>query len=105
MTEDKFRSLALSMPDAEESEHMGHPDFRARGKIFATLRAPSIGYGMVKLTPDQQEMFVKLSPESFQPVRGGWGVKGATNVILAKAKVKITKEAVHAAWLNVTKTR
>ena len=102
MTENDFRKLALSLPDTEESSHMNHPDFRAGGKIFATLRAPAAGFGMVKLTRDQQEMFVELAPDVFQPVKGGWGVKGATNVVLKNAKKTITKEALLVAWTNVT---
>jgi hypothetical protein len=37
MTADDFREIALSMQDAEERSHMGHPDFRANGRIFSTL--------------------------------------------------------------------
>ncbi|HEY3055603.1 MAG TPA: MmcQ/YjbR family DNA-binding protein [Thermoanaerobaculia bacterium] len=103
MTEDDFRTLALSLPDAEESAHMGHPDFRVRGKIFATLHGK--GFGMVKLTPDQQEMFVNIAPEIFQPVKGGWGLKGATNVTLKKAKKTVTREALLTAWRNVTSAK
>jgi hypothetical protein len=103
VTEDDFRKLALSLPEAEESSHMNHPDFRVGGQIFATLRSPGRGWGMVKLTPDQQELFVKLAPGIFQPVKGGWGLKGATNVILSKAGRKITREALLAAWRNSAK--
>jgi hypothetical protein len=41
MTPDEFRRLALALPEAVESEHMGHPDFRVRKKIFATLCRPT----------------------------------------------------------------
>ena len=102
MTRDDFRKLALSLPETEERSHMNHPDFRIGGKIFATL-SPREGWGMVKLTPDQQEMFVKLAPATFQPVKGGWGLKGATNVILNKAGKKITREALLTAWNNIVK--
>ena len=34
---DEFRRMALSLPEASESAHMGHPDFRVRGKIFGLL--------------------------------------------------------------------
>ncbi len=102
MTEGAFRRLALSLPETEERAHMNHPDFRTRGKIFATLRSPAAGWAMVKLRPDQQEMFVALAPEMFQPVKGGWGRGGATNVILAKARKAITFEALKTAWTNVT---
>jgi hypothetical protein len=37
VTADHFRNLALGLPEACESAHMGHPDFRIRGKVFATL--------------------------------------------------------------------
>src|SRR4051812_7307777 len=37
VTANAFRQLALSLPEAMEGSHMGHPDFRVRGKIFATL--------------------------------------------------------------------
>ena len=40
MTADDFRQIALSLPEASESAHMDHPDFRVRGKIFATLGYP-----------------------------------------------------------------
>ena len=102
MTENDFRKLALSLPDTEELSHMSHPDFRARGKIFASLRSPSEGWGMVKLTPDQQEMFVRMAPDVFQPAKGGWGRQGSTNVNLKNAKKKMTREALLVAWTNVT---
>lgn len=100
MTEDGFRRLALSLPETEEREHMGHPDFRVRGKIFATLRAPSEGWGMVKLTPDQQDVLVRAEPEMFTPVKGGWGRRGATNVRLRAATKEKLLDALTMAWRN-----
>ena len=32
-----FRRIALSLQGAEESSHMGAPDFRVGGRIFARL--------------------------------------------------------------------
>src|SRR5262249_6185456 len=72
MTVDEFRNLALSLPEAAENAHMGHPDFRVRGKIFATI-SPDNEWGMVKLTPEQQAVFVRSEPNVYQPVKGGWG--------------------------------
>ena len=37
MTARAFRTLALSLLEATEGSHMGHADFRVRGKIFASL--------------------------------------------------------------------
>jgi YjbR protein len=76
MTAADFRLLALSLPDVEESAHMDHPDFRAGGKIFATLGYPDKSWGMVKLFPDQQKEFVAADPEMFAPVKGGVGQAG-----------------------------
>lgn len=100
MTVDDFRSLALELPEAAESAHMGHPDFRVRGKIFATIW-PDEGWGMVKLTPDQQATFVQLEPAVFMPVQGGWGRQGATNVRLAVAHSTTVWNALVTAWRNV----
>ena len=101
VTAEQFRRLALSFPKALESSHMNHPDFRVRGgKIFATLAYPDTKWGMVKLTPEQQEEFVRAEPEVFEPVPGGWGRGGATRVRLAKAKKEILKPAMAAAWCN-----
>jgi len=77
VTPDEFRRLALALPEAAESEHMGHPDFRVRKKIFATLW-PDGGYGVVMLTPEQQTVVKQAEPAMFVPVPGGWGRKCAT---------------------------
>jgi hypothetical protein len=93
------------MPEAVEAAHMGHPDFRVRGKIFATLSYPDDAWGMVKLTPGQQEAFVSAEPEVFVPVKGGWGAKGATSVRLRPAKARSVKVALAAAWRNLAPRR
>jgi hypothetical protein len=98
MTSNEFRKMALDLPEVIESSHMGHPDFRVGGKIFATLGYPDTGVGMVKLTPDEQELFVQMEPDGFQPVKGGWGRQGATNVLLKSAKKSTVREALLAAW-------
>ena len=104
MTEKQFRSIALSMSDAVEGAHMGHPDFRANGKIFATIHDDR-KTGMVKLTPEQQQEFVKDRPESFAPEKGGWGRQGCTKVTFASADVEIVGKAMTLAWQNVGKPR
>jgi hypothetical protein len=39
MTPDAVRALVAKLPDTAEGAHHGHPDFRVRNKIFATLTA------------------------------------------------------------------
>ena len=97
MTEEQFRSLALSFPETAEASHMCHPDFRVSGKIFATLW-PEPGWAMVKLTPEQQESFVQSDPKVFAPVKGAWGRAGCTSVQLKAAKKSTLRTALFLAW-------
>lgn len=99
MTPNQFRKVALGLPGAEERAHMAHPDFRVRGKIFATLGYPDDGHGMVKLTPDQQVDCMETDP-SFSPPAGAWGRRGATTVLLKTADPEIVRIALAAAWRN-----
>jgi hypothetical protein len=105
MTTDTFRRLALSFPETAEAEHMNHPDFRVSGKIFATLAYPDETYGMVKLSPLDQDKFVQTLPEVFTPVPGYWGKNGATHVHLKKATKKALEPAMAAAWQNAAPKR
>jgi hypothetical protein len=100
MTPAQFRKMALAMPGAEEHTHMDHPDFRVNGKIFATLGYPNEAWAMVKLYPDQQRDFVAVDPLAFVRLKGAWGRKGCTNVLLENAKPARVRAALHAAWRN-----
>jgi len=106
VTAEQFRRLALSFPEALENSHVNHPDFRVRGgKIFATLAYPDKKWGMVKLTPEQQDEFVRAEPAVFVPVEGGWGRGGATSVRLRAAKRRELLPAMAAAWCNAAPKR
>jgi hypothetical protein len=98
MTPNEFRRLALSFPKTEERAHMHHPDFRVEGKVFATLGYPDDGWAMVKLTPLEQEMFVKAHPKVFNPCAGAWGRRGCTNVRLKGARKPMLRRALEGAW-------
>jgi hypothetical protein len=100
MTIDEFRTLALSLPEATEATHMAHPDFRVRNKIFATLGYPERGWGMVKVTLNQQKRLVHEDPEAYVPVKGAWGQRGATTILLRSAKRGTVLKALTAAWCN-----
>lgn len=104
MTANEFRSLALSFPESAEAEHMGHPDFRVVGKIFATL-GPKEDWGMVKLTAQEQASFIRAQPKAFQPASGAWGRQGCTIVTLRSAKKSLVKEAMSLAWRNTAPER
>jgi hypothetical protein len=104
VTADEFRNLALRLPEALEGVHMDHPDFRIRGKIFATLW-PGEKWGMVKLTPEQQAEFIRAQPKVFEPIRGSWGTRGATKVNLPSAKGHMVRRALATAWRNTAPKR
>jgi hypothetical protein len=97
-----FRRIALSFAGVEESSHMGSPDFRVGGRIFATLASQKQGFGNLKLTPDQQEEFVRELPEMFLPIPGGWGKMGMTHIRLANATEDVLTGALRTAWTNRT---
>lgn len=105
MTRNDFRRMALDCPETSENAHQNHPDFRVGGKIFATVGYPDAQWAMVKLTPEQQAEFVEADPAGFEPVKGGWGRKGATNVKLRAAKKASVRSALAAAWCNVAPKR
>jgi YjbR len=93
-----FRRIALSLEGAEESSHMGSPDFRVNGRIFATLASQNDGYGNLMLTVEQQQAFIADRPELFLPIKGGWGRMGMTHIILAKADEDSLTGALTTAW-------
>ena len=98
MNADDFRRIALSLEGVEEASHMGSPDFRVGGRIFATLASQRQGYGNLMLTPEQQAAFVDELPDVFLPVAGGWGKGGATHVRLTAANEDLLAGALRAAW-------
>lgn len=98
MTADDFRRIALSLPGAEESSHMGSPDFRVGGRIFATLAAQALGFGNLMLDLAQQSMFLQDSPDLFLPIQGGWGRMGMTHIRLAGADEEVLTGALRAAY-------
>jgi hypothetical protein len=95
-----FRKLALAQPEAVEVGHMGHPDFRVRNKIFATLGYPDKNHGVVMMNSEQREAFVDAEPKAFEPVPGGWGRTGATIVNLRAVSRKMLAAAMELAWEN-----
>jgi len=97
VTAKAFRKFALSFPEATEGSHMGHADFRVRGKIFATL-GPKEDWGTVKLPPDEQADLVDEDEGVYLPAKGAWGRGGCTIVRLRDADAKVVQKAMVAAW-------
>ena len=83
---------------------MGHPDFRTKGKIFATL-SPDGRKGMVKLTPPQQEAFIDANADVFTAASGAWGRQGCTMVALDRLDEETLGDAMTLAWQNASQAR
>lgn len=99
MTADEYRKMALAFPESSEDAHMDHPDFRVKGKIFATL-GPDEDWGALKLTPEQQEFLIRAEPNAFKPANGAWGKRGYTIVTLREANEPDVRHALTCAWRN-----
>jgi hypothetical protein len=99
MTAGVFRRIVLSLQDVVEGAHMGHPDFRAaNGRIFSSLVD---GKATVRLSPEEQQRFVRESPRAFAPAAGAWGRQGWTTIVLAEADEESVGEALTLAWQGV----
>ena len=98
MTAAQFREIALSFPEAVEAAHMGHPDFRVGGKIFATLGYLNEGRAVLVLSPEDQHDLIRQHPEMFEPVPGGWGRRGSAQVLLKQITRPVLEIAMRKAW-------
>lgn len=97
MTPAQFRKAALALPDVVEGSHHDHADFRAGGRVFASLH-PDGERAMVKLPPADQTRLVAAAPGAWAPANGAWGRAGCTMVVLAAVRVTEVKDALTLAW-------
>ncbi|MEA2553077.1 MAG: hypothetical protein QOJ65_1253 [Fimbriimonadaceae bacterium] len=86
MTADEARAVFLALPGAQEGEHHGHPDFRVRNKIFATLW-PSKSCAVLRLPPELADAFAAEDPSNRRIV-SRIGDMGWLEVLLADVSVK-----------------
>ena len=100
MTAAGFRRIALAFDGVVESAHMGHPDFRVNGRVFATLKHDH-QHAMVKLTPSEQAIFIRSHPGAFAPESGAWGRAGCTRVTLKAVDEEQLGEAMTLAWQSI----
>lgn len=93
---DKAREIALSLPEAVEGEHMDHPDFRVRKKIFATLWPDDL-QAVVFVDPGSHRELLKAQPKTFST--NGWSERyGALNVHLKHISQKQFRSLVFDSW-------
>ncbi len=99
VTATEFSELALAFEGTEAGSHMKHPDFRANGRIFATIH-PGDERAMVKLTPSQQTASLATHGDSLEPASGAWGKQGCTMVQLADVDRDAVTALLADAWQN-----
>ena len=96
-----MRKLALALPEAEERAHHGHPDFRVRGKVFATLW-PDERRAVVRLGRLEQAALVETQPQTYARA---WGATGWTSVQLDTVAAGEFRELLADAWRGVAPKR
>ncbi len=96
-----LRELALCLPESTEEPHFEKTSFRIKKKIFATLDLKK-HLLCVKFTEMEQSVFA-YDPEIIYPVPNAWGKQGWTYIDLKKVKKTVLKDALKAAYDNVSK--
>lgn len=97
MTPADFRRLALALPEVVEGEHHGHADFRAHGRVFASLHPDGV-QAMVKVPPTRQRELLAMPGAPCKPASGAWGRAGCTMLVLATVGAEVVQAALQDAW-------
>jgi len=105
VTAAELRELALGLPGAQERETWGHPTFRVRDKIFASMYEGDDGaIATVKASPEEQTVLVGADPATFGPAshvgRYGW-----TTIRLDRVDPDELRELVVEAWRRTAPKR
>ena len=99
MNSDEALSLALTLPETKSAPHFDRTAVKVlKGRILATFGAG--GDMNVKLSLDEQALYVESAPEAVSVISGGWGRMGWTQVKLVKADAPLVRSILAAAWRN-----
>lgn len=98
--QERIRALALALPETQEGAHFGRPDFRVKGKIFATLPEDG-GTVHLKTSAANLDALVKADPATFSDV---WGDRWL-GVDLARVKPNQLLDLVIEAWRQAAPKR
>jgi hypothetical protein len=102
-TGNEFRKAALSLPEAEERETWGHPTFRVRDKLFATLSDDG-RLATVKASREEQAALVAGDPATFN-VPAYVGRHGWVGIELATVDAEELRELLVEAWRKTAPKR
>jgi hypothetical protein len=93
---DDVRAIALGFPEAFEQETWGHPTFRVRAKVFATMDNAGTSTS-VKASREAQAALVGSEPETFS-VAPYVGQHGWVTVDLGRVDPEEMAELLDEAW-------
>jgi hypothetical protein len=96
VTPDRFRELALALPEATEEPHFDLSSFRVRGKIYATVPP---GSPTVRIFVDEHTTHAMVASDPGTYAELWWGKKlSGLAVTLRTAKVGDVRELLEEAW-------
>jgi hypothetical protein len=93
---DDLRKIALSLPSVQERQTWGHPTFRVRDKMFATMSDDGTG-ASVKATKDEQSALIAEDPRTFS-YPAYVGQHGWIGVDVGRIDADHLRELVTEAW-------
>jgi hypothetical protein len=96
VTADELRRVVRSLPEAEERETWGHPTFRVRDKMFATMSDDG-RQATVKATKGEQTALVAAAPATFG-IPAYVGRHGWVSIQLATVDPTELRELMVEAW-------
>ena len=103
VTAEEFRDLVSALPEATERETWGHPTFRVRDKMFATLSDDGRS-ATVKATLQEQAALVAAAPATFD-VPAYVGRHGWVGMQLATVDPTELRELLVEAWRQTAPKR
>ena len=97
---EKFREIALSLPEATEEAHFEKTSFRVKKKIFATYDEKN-KRTCIKLSEVDQDIFSAADKSIIYPVENKWGKQGWTFIEMKKVNRKVFIAALTTAYCEV----
>ncbi len=93
------RKILLALPETEEKAHMGHPDFRVKNRVFASLAPSKKKIAVVKLSLANQTALMQIDPDAYS--LNGWSRQGWTTVPLDKVTPSLFRTLAQESWSEV----
>ncbi|MES2034140.1 MAG: MmcQ/YjbR family DNA-binding protein [Pseudomonadota bacterium] len=106
MSQATVRTIALSLPEAEEHPHFDRSSFRVRGKIFVTLPPPKGGPELVVLKlPVMVKESLQQTDASAIVSLGNWDKGGWTQLDIGRMDEHKLADLIRLAWRGVAPKR